>query len=74
MRTAIIPGSFDPMTIGHKNIIERSSRLFDRIIVAIMVNPDKKGFFSFAERKKIACRSCCGTRSVRDNKRCAQCR
>ena len=54
MRTAIIPGSFDPMTIGHKNIIERSSRLFDRIIVAIMVNPDKKGFFSFAERKKIA--------------------
>lgn len=59
MRTAIIPGSFDPMTIGHKNIIERSSRLFDRIIVAIMVNPDKKGFFSFAERKKdsgaVAC-------------------
>lgn len=52
MRTAIIPGSFDPMTIGHKNIIERSSRLFDRIIVAIMVNPDKKGFFSFAERKR----------------------
>ncbi len=54
MRTAIIPGSFDPMTLGHKDIVERALKLFDRVIVAIMVNPDKKGFFSFAERKMIA--------------------
>lgn len=54
MRTAIIPGSFDPMTLGHKDVVERATKLFDRIIVAIMVNPDKKGKFSFAERKKIA--------------------
>ena len=54
MRTAIIPGSFDPMTLGHKDVVERATKLFDRIIVAIMVNPDKKGRFSFAERKKIA--------------------
>lgn len=52
MRTAIIPGSFDPMTIGHKNIIERSSRLFDRIIVAIMVNPDKKDFSASRSGKR----------------------
>lgn len=54
MPTAIVPGSFDPMTLGHKNIIERAARLFDRVVVAIMINPDKKGCFSFAERKKIA--------------------
>ena len=54
MRTAIIPGSFDPMTLGHKDIVERALKLFDRVIVAIMINPEKKGKFTFAERKKIA--------------------
>ena len=54
MRTAIVPGSFDPMTLGHKDVVERAAKLFDRVIVAIMINPDKKGRFSFAERKKIA--------------------
>ena len=54
MKTAIIPGSFDPMTLGHKDVIQRSLKLFDRVVVAIMINPDKKGSFSFSERKKIA--------------------
>ena len=54
MKTAIIPGSFDPMTLGHKDVVERALKLFDRVIVAIMVNPDKKGRFTFAQRKKIA--------------------
>ncbi len=54
MRTAIIPGSFDPMTLGHKDVVRRTLKMFDRVIVAIMINPDKKGRFSFAERKKIA--------------------
>lgn len=54
MRTAIIPGSFDPMTLGHRDVVERALKLFDRVIVAIMVNPDKKGRFTFAERKRIA--------------------
>ncbi len=54
MRTAIIPGSFDPMTLGHRDIVERALKLFDRVIVAIMVNPDKKGRFTFAQRKRIA--------------------
>lgn len=54
MRIAIVPGSFDPMTLGHKDIVERASKLFDRVIVAIMINPEKSGRFSFAERKRIA--------------------
>lgn len=54
MRTAIIPGSFDPMTLGHKDIVRRALKLFDRVIVAIMINPAKSGRFSFAERKRIA--------------------
>ena len=54
MRTAIIPGSFDPMTLGHKDVVQRALKIFDRVVVAIMINPDKKGHFSFAERKKIA--------------------
>ncbi len=54
MRTAIIPGSFDPMTLGHKDIVERALKLFDRVIVAIMINPAKTGSFGFAERKRIA--------------------
>ena len=54
MKIAIIPGSFDPMTLGHRDIVERAAKLFDRIIVAIMINPEKVGRFSFSERKKIA--------------------
>lgn len=54
MSIAIVPGSFDPMTLGHRNLIERAAKIFDQVIVAIMINSDKKGHFSFAERKKIA--------------------
>ncbi len=54
MRIAIVPGSFDPMTLGHKDVVERAAKLFDRVIVAIMINPDKQGRFTFAERKRIA--------------------
>ena len=49
MKTAIIPGSFDPMTLGHKDVVERAIKLFDRVFVAIMINPDKNGRFSFAK-------------------------
>ena len=41
MRTAICPGSFDPITLGHLNIIRRASRIFDRVVVCIMKNSTK---------------------------------
>jgi pantetheine-phosphate adenylyltransferase len=54
MRTAVVPGSFDPMTLGHRDIVERALTLFDRVTVAILVNPDKEGTFCFKDRKEIA--------------------
>jgi pantetheine-phosphate adenylyltransferase len=53
MRRAIYPGSFDPITNGHLDIIERGCKLFDEIIVAILVNPNKQPMFSIEERKNI---------------------
>lgn len=50
LRTAIYPGSFDPVTNGHLDIIERGFKLFDKIIVAILHNPAKKYLFSVDER------------------------
>ncbi len=47
---AIFPGSFDPMTTGHRDIISRAARLFDRLVVAILVNPEKAPLFSVPER------------------------
>jgi pantetheine-phosphate adenylyltransferase len=49
-RTAIYPGSFDPVTNGHKDIIERGLTLFDKIIVTILENPAKKSLFTISER------------------------
>lgn len=54
MTTAIVPGSFDPMTLGHRDIVLRAAALFDNVVVAIMVNPEKSGRFSFDERLHIA--------------------
>lgn len=51
MKRAIFPGSFDPLTLGHYDIIKRGITLFDEIIVAIGVNSDKKYMFSLEERK-----------------------
>ncbi len=53
MRRAIYPGSFDPVTNGHLDIIERGCKLFDEIIIAILVNPEKQAFFSIEERREI---------------------
>jgi len=51
---AVYPGSFDPLTNGHVDIIERGARLFDRIIVAMLVNAEKSPLFTMAERVDIA--------------------
>jgi len=53
MRKAIFPGSFDPITLGHFDIIKRSIPLFDEIIVAIGVNSEKKYMFSLEDRKRF---------------------
>ena len=53
MRRAIYPGSFDPVTNGHLDIIERGCKLFDEIIVSILVNPDKQPFFTVEERREM---------------------
>ncbi|MCC7417501.1 MAG: pantetheine-phosphate adenylyltransferase [Acidobacteria bacterium] len=51
---AVYPGSFDPLTNGHVDIISRGARLFDRIVVAILINADKAPLFTTAERLEIA--------------------
>jgi pantetheine-phosphate adenylyltransferase len=51
---AVYPGSFDPLTNGHVDIISRGARLFDRIIVAILVNAEKSPLFSMEERVEIS--------------------
>jgi len=53
MRRAIYPGSFDPVTNGHLDIIERGCKLFDEIIIGILVNPDKQPFFTVEERHEM---------------------
>lgn len=53
MRRAIYPGSFDPVTNGHLDIIERGCKLFDEIIIAILVNPEKQALFTIDERREM---------------------
>ena len=54
LTVAVVPGSFDPLTLGHRNVIVRCAALFDRVVVGILINPDKKGMFTMEERKAIA--------------------
>ena len=51
---AVYPGSFDPLTNGHVDIIRRGARLFERIVIALLVNQDKASLFSLAERAAMA--------------------
>lgn len=53
MRRAVFPGTFDPITLGHVDIIKRALPLFDKLIIAIGVNADKKTMFSLDERIKF---------------------
>ena len=56
MKIAIYPGSFDPITSGHLNIIRRAANIFDKLIVCVMVNAGKQPMFSLDERKELICR------------------
>ena len=57
MSVAIYPGSFDPVTLGHLNIIKRASACFDKLIVCVMVNSNKHGMFAPDERVELLRRS-----------------
>lgn len=54
MSLAIVPGSFDPMTLGHLALVRRAAKKYDRVIVAVMVNPAKKYFFDEKTRIEVA--------------------
>ncbi|MDD5089096.1 MAG: pantetheine-phosphate adenylyltransferase [bacterium] len=56
-RTALYPGTFDPITFGHMDVIRRAADLFDRVIVTIAVNPDKHTLFTLSERRKQIARA-----------------
>ncbi|RXT15067.1 pantetheine-phosphate adenylyltransferase [Ammoniphilus sp. CFH 90114] len=53
MRIAVCPGSFDPVTKGHLDIIQRGSRIFDKVIVAVLINRNKSPLFSIEERVQL---------------------
>jgi len=52
-RIAVYPGSFDPITLGHLNVIERICRLFDRLIVGVGINIEKRPMFEVEERTEL---------------------
>ena len=53
MRIAIYPGSFDPLTFGHLDIVQRSAKTFDKLVIAVMVNPAKNPLFTLEERVEL---------------------
>ncbi len=54
MSLAIVPGSFDPMTLGHLDIVQEAVARYDEVVVAVMINPEKNYLFSLEERVQIA--------------------
>ena len=63
--TAIYPGSFDPPTNGHLDLIERGSHIFDELVVAILRNPDKSPLFTVAERRQMLEELTAGFKNIR---------
>jgi len=63
-RICLYPGTFDPITLGHFDVIERASRLFGKVVVAIGVNANKKTFFTTEERQEIVVEACSGIENI----------
>ena len=54
MRTAVLPGSFDPITVGHLDLAARAAALFDRVILCVMINGEKRSLFTMEQRLEMA--------------------
>ena len=65
MRRAIYPGSFDPITHGHLDVVQRAARLFDEVIVAVAFNDEKRSLFSADERVELICEATADWGNVR---------
>ncbi len=63
-KLAVYPGSFDPVTFGHLDILTRGLKLFDKVIIAIAYNIEKKGLFTFEERKELIQQSINGNSNI----------
>ena len=64
MKTAIYPGSFDPVTNGHMDIIQRASTMFDKLIVVVLINPLKNYSFSIPERVELLSKVTAGIKNI----------
>lgn len=64
MRTALYPGSFDPATVGHEEVIRRASALFDRVIVGVLYNPNKQGALTIEKRTALLEKITAGMKNV----------
>lgn len=60
----LYPGSFDPVTLGHMDIIRRAAGIFERVVVAVLINPEKKGTFPFEERVRLLKKAAAGLPNV----------
>ncbi|MGN6613093.1 MAG: pantetheine-phosphate adenylyltransferase [Angustibacter sp.] len=64
-RVCVCPGSYDPVTLGHLDVIERAAAMFDDVVVAVLHNPDKQGTFTAAERVELLRQVLAGRERVR---------
>jgi len=64
-RVALFPGSFDPFTSGHLNILKRAMTMFDEVVIAVGINHDKKGFFTMDQRLDIIRQATAGIEGVK---------
>jgi len=58
MTTALVPGSFDPPTLGHIDVVKRCTSIFDKVVVAVVRNPSKRSLFTSAEREAMLAEHC----------------
>ena len=65
MARAVCPGSFDPVTLGHVDVVTRAAALFDEVVVAVAINPAKQGLFTVDERRELLADAFAGLDNVR---------